>query len=578
MRRSRSICVVAALIAGLWLLAAVGPPSHRFAAGRPLQRLAPIPRLVLRNYPQWGGTSHRNNAPAGWNLPTTWDAKTGKNIKWKAKLGSQTYGTPIVANGKVFIGTNNSGGYLKRYPPTVDLGVLLCFEERTGKFLWQYSAGKLNAGRVNDWPEQGICSAPLVVGDRLWFVSNRCEVVCLDTNGFRDGKNDGPFRKEANANHDEADVIWTLDMIEALHVHPHNMSNCSITTDGKRLFVCTSNGVDKTHRRIPSPNASSFLCLDRKTGKILWSDNSPGGCILHGQWASPTYFVIGKQPQVLFPGGDGWLYGFDPRGDGRGRSKLLWKFDCNPKESKWILGHRGTRNNLIGHACFYKNRIYIAVGQDPEHGEGQGVLWCIDPMTRLDGSDVSPTLAVDKTGRPLPRRRIQAVRRNKGEREIPNPNSALVWYFVGQDDNGDGRINGFEETMHRTLATPAIKDDLLFIPDFSGIVHCLDARTGRRHWHYDMFSSVWNSALIVDDKAYIGDQDGDVAIFPLTRDPRKALKKNKDGDWKPALGEPTLENSIVVTPVVANNVLFIASRNTLYAIAADKSWGSRRSK
>ncbi len=27
---------------------------------------------------------------------------------------------------------------------------------------------------------------------------------------------------------------------------------------------------------------------------------------------------------------------------------------------------------------FYKNRIYVAVGQDPEHGEGVGNLTCID--------------------------------------------------------------------------------------------------------------------------------------------------------------------------------------------------------
>ena len=526
------------------------------------------------DWPQWGGTSHRNNTPDGKNIPVTWDLKSGKNIKWKAKLGSVTHGTPIVANGRVFDGTNNDHGYVKRFPPRVDLCCLLCFDERTGKFLWQYSSRKLASGRVNDWPHTGLCSTPLVDGNRLWMVTNRCEVVCLDTAGFHDGVNSGPYKDEPNTNRDEADVVWKFDMMKKLGVFPHNMSTCSPTTDSKRLFICTSNGVDADHITIPSPKAPAFLCMDRDTGKILWSDNSPGTNILHGQWSSPTYFVIGKQPQVVFPGGDGWLYSFDPRGDGLGRSKLLWKFDCNPKTARWTLGGRGRRNNLCGMACFSKNRLYIATGQDPEHGEGQGDLWCIDPAKWLDGSDVSPTLALDKAGRPLPRRRRQAVDPKKGEREVRNPKSAAVWHYTGEDRNRNGKLD-FEETMHRSIWAPAIAEGLLFIADFSGLVHCIDANTGKQYWTYDLFAGSWGAPLIVDRKVYIDDEDGDVAIFPLTKDPAKALKR-VNGELKPALGEVNMMNMIYTTPVVANNVLFIATKRTLFAIALPKNQRPRK--
>ncbi len=102
----------------------------------------------------------------------------------------------MVANGHVYVGTNNGAGNLKRYPANVDLGVLACFDEKDGKFLWQHSNEKLPTGRVHDWPLQGVCAAPLVEGERLWYVCNRGEVVCLDTQGFHDGKDDGPVTNE----------------------------------------------------------------------------------------------------------------------------------------------------------------------------------------------------------------------------------------------------------------------------------------------------------------------------------------------------------------------------------------------
>ena len=314
-------------------------------------------KLKPKDWPQWGGSCFRNNTPDGENIPVKWNIKTGQNVKWAARLGSQTYGNPVVANGKVYVGTNNGAGYIARYPSKVDLGVLLCFDEETGKMRWQHSNEKLPSGRVHDWPLQGICASPFVDGDRLWYVSSRGEVVCLDTEGFRDGENDGPFKDEAPkaapgkpappyVEELEADVIWKLNMMNQLKVSQHNMCSCSVTVVGDYLFVNTGNGVDEGHIALPQVKAPSFLCLNKHDGKVLWTDNSPGGNVLHGQWSSPGYGVFAGQAQVLFAGGDGWLYSFDPAGDGEGKSKLLWKFDSNPKESKYELGGRATRSCL----------------------------------------------------------------------------------------------------------------------------------------------------------------------------------------------------------------------------------------
>ncbi len=498
------------------------------------------------DWPQWGGSPARNNTPPDQNIPTSWDVETGENVRWSMPLGSETYGNPTVANGKVYVGTNNASGYLSRYPSNVDLGVLLCFDEKDGKFLWQHSNEKLPTGRVHDWPDQGICSAPAVDGDRLWYVTSRGTVCCLDAEGFRDKENDGPFQQETNQAEDEADVIWELDMMKTLGISQHNMCSCSVTFVGDKLFVNTGNGVDESHIAIPEEFAPSFICVDRNTGKVLWQDSSPGANILHGQWSSPAYGELGGVNQVIFAGGDGWLYSFNADGK-NGQAELLWKFDCNPKESLYLL-NRATRNHLIGTPVVYDGLVYIAVGEDPEHGEGAGHLWCIDPTKR---GDVSPTIVYNSSdpSKPIKHKRLKALEADKGDFERDNSNSAAVWHYQGSDPKE------FETTMHRTMGSVAIKNDLLFVADHSGMVHCLDAKTGKAHWTYDMLGESWGSPLIVKDKVFVSDADGEISIFELSAEPPK--------------GDPeTMEmNSAVLTsPVAANNTLFIANRNRLYAL------------
>ncbi|MBI1313909.1 PQQ-binding-like beta-propeller repeat protein [bacterium] len=569
MKRVRSLFAVLAtvgLVVGSGLAADYDPTAAY------LKDLTTL-KVGGKDWPQWGGWSGKNNTPEGQNIPIEWDVDAGTNIKWTAKLGSQSYGNPVIANGKIYVGTNNGAGHLKRYPSNVDLGCLLCFDEKTGKFLWQHSSPKLPTGRVHDWPLQGICCSPIVDGERLWFVTSRGEVRCLDTEGFNDGENDGSYTAEPNENKDEADVLWVFDMMAKLGVSQHNMCSCSVTLLGETLLVNTSNGLDESHINLPAPNAPSFIALDRNTGELLWTDKSPGKNILHGQWSSPTVGVFDGQTQVIFAGGDGWVYSFDPAGDGNGNSKLLWKLDGNPKDSKWILGGRGTRNNIIATPVIYDGLVYVSVGQDPEHGEGPGHVWCIDPTKR---GDVSSTLAKDAGGKVLETRRLQAVDLEAGEKIEANPNSAVIWHYASVDSNKNGKIE-FEETMHRTIGTAAIKNDLLFISDFSGLFHCLDAKKidesttnedGTHppvvYWKYDMFAAAWGSPLIVDGKVYIGDEDGDIAIFKLSSDPEVAMPNEEP------IAEVNVGNAVYSSPVVANDTLYIANKSTLFAISASK--------
>ena len=446
----------------------------------------------------WGFTTERNMVASASGLPVDWNTETGAGIRWRAPLGSQTYAGPLLYGNQVFVGTNNQG---LRNPALVgDRGVVMAFGRADGRFQWQATHTKLAAGRVNDWPRQGVCSTPFIENGRVYYISNRCEVVCIDAQGFTDGENDGPFITEKDTTGIDADVIWKMDMMEELNVFPHNLATCSPVGAGDLLFVVTSNGVDEGHVAVPSPFAPSFIAVNKHTGEVMWEDASPGEGILHGQWSNPAYGVVQGKPQVVFPGGDGWVYSLEPL-----TGELIWKFDCNPKDSEWELGGRGTRNNIVSTPVIHGDRIYVGVGQDPEHGEGIGHLWCIDATKTGDITD-----------------------------------SGGVWHVGGEE-------------FHRTMSTVSIHDGLLYTADLSGFVYCLDLQTGKRHWVYDSFAAVWGSTLVADGKVYVGDEDGDVAIL-------------KAGKTLEVLNEINMGSSIYTTPVVEDGVLYIASRNRLFAI------------
>ncbi len=502
--------------------AAAAPASEPAAAAAPVSG----DRVVSGDWPMWGGTVHRNMVNPTTKIAIDFepneDPAQGKKVLWVAQLGSQTYGNPVVANGKVFVGTNNGGNHRPKHKG--DRGCVLCFDEKTGKFLWQLTREKLPQGRVNDWPEQGICSTVAVDGDRGYVVTNRCELLCLDIEGFADGENDGPIQDEPDNEAQDADIVWNLDMIETLGVFPHNLAASSPVVYGDHVYVLTSNGVDESHLEIPSPRAPSFLAVNKKTGEVVWENNDPFDKVLHGQWSSPSIGLVNGQVQVYFAGGNGWLYAFEAE-----KGEELWRFDLNPKDAKYELGGRGTKNYVIATPVFVDNSVVLATGQDPEHGDGVGHLWRVDATKRGDVSAVTPE-------------------------NQPNPNSAMIWHLGGID--ADGAVTGKkgDEIFRRTLSTVAIHDGLVYAADLSGRVHCVDFATGKRAWEADVLAAIWGSTLVADGKVFIGDEDGILTVLAAG----KELKK---------LAEIEFPSSIYSTPTIANGVIFVSDRSRLYAIA-----------
>src|SRR6185369_8612334 len=248
--------------------------------------------------PQWGQAWTRNMVSDERGLPDSFDPETGRNIKWSAALGTEAHSSPVISGGRVYIGTNNGNPRDPKHQG--DRGVLMCFDEKSGELLWQLVVPKRDEDVYFDWPQSGISSPATVEGDRVFLVSNRGEVLCLDAHGLSNG-NEGPFQSEAEHMTPrtaapqltpgplDADVVWLFDLTTGAGIWSHDAAHSSILIDGDYLYLNSGTGVDNTHKRIRTPDAPSLVVLNKKTGKLIARDYeriAPN--IFHSTWCAPS--------------------------------------------------------------------------------------------------------------------------------------------------------------------------------------------------------------------------------------------------------------------------------------------------
>jgi outer membrane protein assembly factor BamB len=496
--------------------------------------------LPAADQPQWGQAWTRNMVSAERGLPDSSDPKTGQNVRWSAALGTETYSTPIVANGRVFIGTNNEQPRDPKHQG--DRGVFMCFDEKDGHLLWQFVVRKREEDIYHDWPKTGMSSPATVEGDRVYLVNNRGEVVCLDAKGMGNG-NDGPFLDEGrhmtpigtNAPAKpltpgplDADVIWLTDLTKDVGIWSHDGAHSSILIHGDHLYLNTGTGVDNTHRKIRTPDAPSLVVLDKRTGRLLARDDEHiAPDIFHCTWSSPALAKVDGRELVFFAGGNGVLYAFEPLVpervvDGKtanisairdsnppvpSKLKKVWQFDCDPAAPKGDV-HRFTSNrregpsNIFGMPVFVDGRIYLAGGGDWWWGKNDAWLKCIDA---------------------------------RGSGDITATNQ--VWtHALGR----------------HTMSTPAVADGLVYASD-TRLFQCVEAETGKVVWTQELKGDIWASALVADGKVFIGSRRGDFWVFAHGRE-KKVLNTIE-------LGSP-----VNATATAANGTLYVATMKVLYAL------------
>ena len=455
----------------------------------------------------------------------------GSNVRWAVPIGSPTYAAPVITHGRVLIGTLNDHQWDDRRPG--NRSVLLCFDEKTGEFLWQFSLPKdYNVDSMFDAYCVGIASTPTLVGDRAFLTSGRGEVFCLDINGLENG-NMGPYTDEARLfTHrrdsnvfplakTDADVVWRYDAFGELKCKPHDTNNCNIVHYDGLLVVNTGNSPDSTHVRVPNPEAPSLLIMDAEKGIPLARDDFDiGSDISHGQWCSPGFGKVNGKDMIFYGGGNGCLYAlaapsretlwkqYETGGKKLIRLETIWKFQGDPRAHQpggkvppYVMGVGSPSYTCLPPPVLDgEGRIFMLFGHDAWNGARPFRSWlaCIDAAS-----------------------------------------GKLVW---GTDNIEGGAI------------TPMVtQDGLVYLGDRHGNFYCFEGATGKEQWKLPLRGDMWARPLLTEGKIYIGTD-------------RRMFYALQAGVEPKILSAITMPDSIFAPAAVSGNTLYIAGDGFLYAV------------
>jgi outer membrane protein assembly factor BamB len=469
---------------------------------------------------------------------------TSPNVRWVVPIGSPTYSAPVSANGKVLIGTLNDAEWDKRRSGS--RSVLLCFDEKTGKFLWQLPLPKDYAvSSMFDAFCVGIASTPTVIGDHAFLTTGRGEVLCLDMNGLDPanlvGSNTGPYTDEAflytyrgtergkvvNRNSSnvlplaktDADIVWRYDAFGELQAKPHDTNNCNIVYYDGLLVVNTGNSPDHTHAHFPYPHAPSLLLIDAVSGIPLARDTFGIKATSHGQWCSPAFGKVNGKEMIFYGGGNGILYAveapsrealwkqYEVNGKKLVPLKSTWEFQGDPRAHQpggvvppYVMAYGSASYSCLPTPVLdHKGRIFMLFGHDAWNGARPFRSW----LACIDGA----------TGK-------------------------LLW--------GTGNIDGGAISMTEDSG-------LVYIGDRNGNFYCFDADTGTELWKLPLRGDIWATPLIAEGKIYIGT---DRRMFYVLR----------AGVEPKIISEITMPDRIFATATTSGNTLYIAGDGFLYAV------------
>jgi outer membrane protein assembly factor BamB len=323
------------------------------------------------------------------------------------------------------------------------------------------------------------------------------------------------------------------------------------------------------------------MCLDRRSGKILWervakvATPHEGYHHQYGSFASNTPVTDGKHVYAFF--GSRGIYCYDLNG------KLIWEKAFQPMRMRLGFGE-GVATVIDGNSLFLKfdqEQGSHLLALDKQSGKE---IWRV---AREEGSSWSPPLIVTHNGRK--QMVVSASSRVRsydpatgkliwecaglGSNVIPAPviHSGVVYVMSGHREPNllaiqlgrEGDLTGTDAVLwtnnrgNAYTGSPVLHDGKLYFVTDSGMLSCLDARTGKPHYLQQRLPRSYNfksSPVGANGKLYLATEEGDVVVVKM-------------GEKYEVLAVNTLTDQMfIATPAIAGGSIYLRSQEALYCI------------
>ena len=392
------------------------------------------------------------------------------------------------------------------------------------------------------------------------------------------------------------------------------------TVAGGKILVGTNNEPPKDKRF--EGDRGVVLCLDEKTGKLLWQLAEPK--LAGGKHVD--YDAIGICSSPAIDNGRAYLVSnrcevvcLDMAGQD-GQAKVHWRFDM--RDELGVFPHQATSSAVL----VFGDRVYAStsngVDWTSKHmpAPNAPALICLDKNT-------GKLLGVEQSG--ISARTFKcnwsspALAMVGGKPQIifggddgfcyafePDPQNGVlkeIWRCDANSPKRRAHKRGTVEGPAGILATPVFANGRVYVaigndPEESaseGTLVCIDptgsgdVTAGKRVWFFDGIEKSLSTVAVKDGLLFAADFSG--FIYCLEADTGKPIWKHDTegqlwgsplladgklyvgtvssdvfclaaGREKKVLGKTSLDGAIVSSPIVANGVLYVATEKYLYAI------------